>query len=112
MLFCFLNILIAVISQAFEEYEMNQIIELYTKKVEMNVELDMFLRYFYLRIPEELIILTGSKNDMLETNDEWFGLVNQIKTFSTNETLKVLREISNIKLDIKNLFKKMTESVS
>lgn len=49
MLIVFLNFLIAIISQVYEQDMVNSLSNQYTQKCEMNLEVDHIMRFFYFR---------------------------------------------------------------
>ena len=72
MLIVFLNIVIAVMSQAYEEYQMSHVIDLYQKKIKKNVETEYIYQFFYWKNrDEDLVFLQNCVEDENENNNEW-----------------------------------------
>ena len=103
MLIVFLNFLIAIVSQVYENDLAKTLQNEYTQKAEMNLETEHLLTSLGFMEEQNFFILTGSKKDKIDSNlDEWQGFVSQIKQNQKQETAALRFEMRAIKSDIDN----------
>ena len=103
----FLNFLIAIISQVYEQDLVMSLSNNYTQKCEMNLEVDFLLRFFYFRRLDDLFILTGSIKDSIEDDtEEWQGFIQKMRIYQKQETALIKEEmaknVDSIKDEIKS----------
>ena len=79
----------------------------------MNLETDLFLRYFRVRENHELYILTGSIKDQIKIEeDEWQGFIQNMKDYQKGETKKILEEVRSNDRSIKRELKRIDQNVN
>ena len=92
----FMNFLIAIISQVYENDLANTYQNEYTQRAEMNLEAEQLLTFLGFMKKYSLYVLTADVNDVVDENlKEWQGYVAQIKQNQRHESERLQRMIND-----------------
>ena len=108
----FMNFLIAIISQVYENDLANTLQNEYTQKAEMNLEAEQLLTFIGFMEKYFLYILTGDKKDVVDENlKEWQGYVAQIKQNQKHESERLEKKITSVEEKIEKKIDGKIDSV-
>lgn len=94
MLIILLNFLIAVISQTYERVAGSQTNYTYKDRAEMNEECATVLSSLYFQGEVKMIVFTYDKSIFASEDNQWGGIVDQIKKVVGGSSSKILERIN------------------
>ena len=97
-----LNFLIAVISNVYDSVTSKKEMLMYTQRAEINKEFFMLKKFFKLTKSYNFIIFSFTENDEQEEEDDFVGFVQNIKDFTSNQSLEIQDKIDGVMNEIKN----------